>query len=200
MRFHNVLEDILSSKLKISILRILLRYPDKKFSGRELARLLNISASRASEILELFRKYGLISRIKIGPALEWTLNKESILIKELISLFNLEKKIYLELKSKILKMFDREEKILRVMLYGSIPQSKENPDSDIDLFILVKGEKDKERAGDLVHKLNMNLLPKYGNVISGLIYSRDEWRRKKKNEIVKKIQSEGEIILNRKSM
>ena len=197
MRFHNVLEETLSSRIKISIMQIFYRYPEKRFSGRELARLLNLSASRTSEILELFRKYGVVNRIRIGNTSEWTLNKENILVKKLSNVFNIEEKIYLDLKSKIYKAFSKEKNILKVILYGSVARGMEQPNSDIDLFILVKSEKNKESAAELVHKLNISLLPRYGNVISELIYSKEEWRLKKNSKILKQIQAEGEIILEK---
>ena len=197
MKFHNILEETLSSRIKISIMKTLHRYPEKRFSGRELARLLNLSASRTSEILELFRKYGVVNRIRIGNTSEWTLNKESILVKKLSNVFNIEEKIYLDLKSKIYKTFSNEKNILKVILYGSVARGKEQPNSDIDLFILVKNEKNKELAAELVHKLNISLLPRYGNVISELIYSKEEWKLKKNSKILKQIQSEGEIILKK---
>lgn len=197
MKFHNLLEEILSSKVKIAIMKILYRYPEKKFSGRELARLLNVSPSRASEVLELLRKYGMLSRIRVGNTSEWTLNRESILTKKLSNIFQIEEKIYQDLKSKIYNAFKEEERILEVVLYGSIVRGHEQPDSDIDLFILVKKEEDKELVAQLVHKLNISLLPLYGNVISDLTYSKEEWDRKKNSKILKQIQSEGEIILKR---
>jgi len=111
--------------------------------------------------------------------------------------FNIEEKIYLDLKSKIYKTFSNEKNILKVILYGSVARGKEQPNSDIDLFILVKNEKNKELAAELVHKLNISLLPRYGNVISELIYSKEEWKLKKNSKILKQIQSEGEIILKK---
>lgn len=54
MRFHDLAEELLSSRTKVAILKILLRYPGKKFSGRDIARLSGASPSRASEILDLF--------------------------------------------------------------------------------------------------------------------------------------------------
>ena len=197
MKFHQVLEEILSSKIKVSIWKILHRYPEKRFSGRELARLLNVSPSRASEILELFRKYGVVNRIRIGNTSEWTLNKKSILVDKLLKIFKIEEKIYRDLKSKIFNTFHKEKSILKVILYGSVARGEEQPNSDIDLFILVKNEKDKDLVANLVHKLNISLLPRYGNVISELIYSRKEWNLKNNSEISKQIQSEGEIILKR---
>ena len=197
MKFHNILEEILSSKIKISMIKTLQCYPEKRFSGRELARSLDVSPSRASEILELLRQYGVVNRVRIGNTSEWTLNKKSILVEKLSNIFKIEERIYQDLRSKIYNILSKEKNILKVILYGSVARGEEQPNSDIDLFILVKNEKDKDSVANLVHKLNISLLPRYGNVISELIYSKDEWKLKKNSEIIRQIQSEGEVILSR---
>ena len=197
MKFHNTLEEIFSSKVKIAVIKLMCLNPERKYSGREMARLLSISASRVSEVLELFRKNAMVNRERVGKAAQWGLNKESILVNEVSGLINLERKIYKELKSRIYETLIREKSILKVILYGAVARKKEKPESDIDLFILVKTKKDKELAAELVGKLNKYLLPRYGNVISGLIYSEREWKDMGRTKIFKRIESEGEIILIR---
>ena len=197
MKFHNTLEEIFSSKVKIAVMKLMCLNPEMKYSGREMARLLNISASRVSEVLELFRKNAMVSRERVGRASQWGLNKESILVSEVSSLINVERKIYMELKSRIYETLIREKSILKVVLYGSVARKREKPESDIDVFILVKTKKDKELAAELVGKLNNYLVPCYGNMISETIYSEREWKDMGRTKIFKKIESEGEIILIR---
>jgi hypothetical protein len=98
-----------------------------------MARLLKISASRVSEVLELFRKNKMVSRERVGRASQWGLNKESILVNEVSGLINLEGKIYKELKSRIYETLIKEKSILKVILYGSVVRKKEKPESDIDV-------------------------------------------------------------------
>ena len=200
MKFHNTLEEIFSSKVKIAVMKLMCLNPEKKYSGREMARLLNMSASRVSEVLELFRKNAVVNRERVGRASQWELNKESVLANEVSSLINLERKIYKELKSRIYETLIREKSILKVVLYGSVARKREKPESDIDVFILVKTKKDKELAAELVGKLNKYLLPRYGNVISESIYSEREWKDMGRTKIYKKIESEGEIILIREKI
>jgi predicted nucleotidyltransferase len=200
MRFHNTLEEIFSSKVKIAVMKLMCLNPEKKYTGREMARLLKISASRVSEVLELFRKNAVVNRERVGKALQWGLNKESALVDEASILINLEGKIYKELKSKIYETLSKEKSILQVVLYGSVVRKKEKPESDIEVFILVKTKKDKELAAELVGKLNKYLVPRYGNVISELIYSEKEWKDMGRTKIFKKIESEGEIILIREKI
>ncbi len=200
MKFHNTLEEMFSSKVKIAVMKLMCLNPERKYSGREMARLLNISASRVSEVLELFRKNAVVNRETVGRSSQWGLNKESIVVEEISSLINVERKIYLALKSKIYETLIREKSIIKVVLYGSVARKKEKPESDIDVFILVTTKKDKELAAELVGKLNKYLLPRYGNVISKLIYSEREWKDMEKTKIFKKIESEGEIILIREKI
>ncbi len=197
MKFHNVLEDLLSSKTKILLLKTLFRYSDKKFSGRELGRLAGCSASRTSEVLNLFHSYGFINKIHVGNTTVWTLNNENILCKELSYLFQIEKKLLQNLKSKIHNAFRSQKAVLKVLLFGSLIRGDEKPNSDIDLFILVQKEKDKKTAEEVTQKLNISQLPLYGNVISSIIYSKNEWRQKRTSELFKKILQENEVILNR---
>jgi predicted nucleotidyltransferase len=184
-----------SSKVKIAVMKLMCLNPERKFSGREMARLLNQSASRVLEVLELFRKNAVVNRETVGRASQWGLNKESVVVEEVSSLINVERKIYMELKSKIYETLIREKSIQKVVLYGSVARKKEKPESDIDVFILVTTKKDKELAAELVGKLNKYLLPRYGNVISESIYSEREWKDMEKTTLFKKIESEGEIIL-----
>jgi predicted nucleotidyltransferase len=200
MKFHNTLEEIFSSKVKIAVMKLMCLNPETKYSGREMARLLKISASRVSEVLELFRKNKMVSRERVGRASQWGLNKESILVNEVSGLINLEGKIYKELKSKIYETLIKEKSILKVILYGSVVKKKEKTESDIDVFILVRSKKDKELAGELVGKLNKYLLPRYGNVIAETIYSEREWKDMGRTKIFKKIEAEGEIILIREKI
>jgi predicted nucleotidyltransferase len=200
MKFHNTLEELFASKVKIAVMKLMCLNPERKYSGREMARILNISASRVLEVLELFRKNAVVNRETVGRSSQWGLNQESIVVEEVSSLINVERKIYMALKSRIYETLIREKSIQKVILYGSVARKKEKPESDIDVFILVTTKKDKELAAALVGKLNKYLLPRYGNVISETIYSEREWKDMEKTKIFKKIESEGEIILIREKI
>ncbi len=197
MKFHNALEEILSSKVKIAVMKLMCLNPEQKYSGREMARLLDISASRVSEVLELFRRNAMVKRERVGRASQWGLNRESVLVNEVSNLINLERKIYRELKSRIYETLIREKAILKVVLYGPVARKREKPESDIDVLILVKSKRDKELAAELVGMLNKYFLPGYGNVISETIYTEREWKEMGRTKIYKKVESEGEVILIR---
>jgi len=199
MRFHDILEDIFSSKVKISVVKILFRYPEKKFSGRELARVVNASPSRVWEILNFLQRYGIIESARIGNTIAWNLNKSSIFSKELKRVLHLEKKMFGDLKHKIAHLFKKRLFVKRVILFGSVAHGKESPESDIDLLVVVKKENDKKIAGDIIQQLNPVFLSLYGNMISEIIYSEKEWLAKRNTPLAKNIESKGEILFERES-
>jgi predicted transcriptional regulator len=93
MKFHNTLEEVFASKVKIAVIKLMCLNPERKYIEREMAKLLNISASRVSEVLELFRKNAVVNRETVGRSSQWGLNKESIVVEEVSSLINVERKI-----------------------------------------------------------------------------------------------------------
>ena len=56
--------------------------------------------------------------------------------------------------------------IEKLVLFGSIAKRKESPRSDIDLFVLVKGEAEKTIAEPALEALNILCLNKFGNPLS----------------------------------
>lgn len=196
MKFHSIAENILSGKIKIAVLKFLLNYPTKKFSGRELSRLLRSSPSSVLETLELFSQYGIVHRARIGKTTEWTLNKQHVLAELLLPLLTLDEEALGLLNQKIKAVFPKNKNIIRVVVFGSLVKGEENPNSDIDLFILVKETKHKPAALLFVNKLNESLASLFGNSFSAVIYSVKELKNKKTLGLIKHIKEEGKIIIN----
>lgn len=194
MKFHDFLEELLGSRAKISILRTLTRFPAKSFTGRELARLVDISASRTLEILRLLKEYGLVNQSQIGKTLQWNLNSQGLLVKEISQTLSMEMRVFEHLKITLKKALNSDEGVLAVAIFGSIVRGEERPNSDVDVFILVKEEKDKSRIAKRIRDLNLKTLSIYGNVISEIIYSQKEYQRKRKNRFVQQIEREGDFI------
>lgn len=195
MKFHDITDDILSSKIRIAVLRLFLRYSSKRFSGREIARLLKSSPSNALKTLELFSRHGLVHKARIGKASEWTLNKRHFLSGRFSFLLKLDEDAMAVLRQKIRTAFSGKKNIVRIVIFGSIAKGEEKPDSDIDLFILVKEKKHKKEALLIIDKLNESLIPLFGNVISAIIYSLKELKSKKELGLVQHINEEGKTLL-----
>lgn len=195
MKFHNLIEELFASRVKVVLLKTLIHFPQKRFSGREIARLVGLSPSRILEILNLFYKHGIVTKVRVGNSIGWTLNKESFLAKKLSEILNLDKEALRKLQETIKKTFSKNNKVLKVILFGSLVRGTEHPDSDIDVFILVKEDEDKEQIEQLIERLNLSFTPVFGNMISGIIYSEEEFKQKEKSSFINEIKKEGIVIL-----
>lgn len=176
-------------------MRLLLRYPAKRFSGREIARLLGSSPSNVLKTLELFSRHGLVHKARIGKTNEWTINKRHFLAGRLAPLLKLDEAAMALLRQKIKTAFSGKKNIVKIIIFGSIAKGEEKPDSDIDLFVLVKEKTHKKEALLITDKLNESLIPLFGNVISAIIYSLKELKGKKELGLVRHINEEGEVLL-----
>lgn len=195
MRFHNILEDLLGSRVKISTLKVLARYPRKEFSGSELARILKVSVSRVLEILELFYRYRVVYRTKVGKTYQWSLNKQSFIVDKLTPILDIDEMAFTTLKNYIKQSFKgKAGKILKIVLFGSLILGEERPESDIDIFILVKDDRYKKLIQEIIDDLNEKIVTIFGNSLSPIIYSQKEMESKKGLEFIKHVETEGQKI------
>lgn len=83
-------------------------------------------------------------------------------------------KIYMELVKGILELM--EERVVRIVLYGSVARGTSTEESDIDIALLMKGNLDKDtedKLSDIV--VDMNL--KYDKVFSVIDIDYDKFQK-----------------------
>lgn len=197
MRFKGVLEDVLSSKAKIRLLKVLLKHPGKKFSGRELARLSGLSPRGAWLILELFKDYGIVELSRIGGTNAWSVNQESFVAKELAKFIDFDAKALKKLEESVVNALEKCKGVKKIVLYGSVAKSTEKPISDVDLFVLVDSDKSKKQVLGLINDFNYRKALLFGNCVSPLVYSEKELSRKSNLKIVQEIERYGKTLFFR---
>ena len=79
--------------------------------------------------------------------------------------------------------------IKKIILYGSVAKGSEDSTSDIDLFILVKGQKKKNAIEPHIEKLTHICLDRYGNVLSPYVLTERDMKQKKHLNLISNIQS-----------
>ena len=142
MKLHHFLDDILGSKSKIRILRLIFEYPQREFTEREIAKHIGMSQNTVNLALTDLRKTNIMSYRKIGRANVYTLNKNSALIPYISQLFQNERKIRKDMIQRIKKATNT---YISCILFGSFADNTENYESDLDLLIIVR-EKRKVKA------------------------------------------------------
>jgi len=195
MIINNFLNHLFTAPSIISVLREL----DMRkvgLTGREMARLGNITHRTALKALDNLESLNLVTRRVAGKSYYYTINRNQYIYKEIIALiFKKEKeykqKIFNEIKT------TKYENIISVIIFGSVARKEETYKSDLDIcLIYYKSKKDIENK---INNLRDNLYEKYGIQLAPFYITENNFkiRAKKKQSPVNNIINEGEVILGR---
>lgn len=168
MRFHEALDDLLGNPVRLRILRILARSPSQGFTGRELARNSKASPSQAILALRSLEDSGIVTREVAGPAHVWRISREHLLTEPLINLFKQEERSLAFLQSELQKAVAGLP-VERAFIFGSVARKEERPASDVDLFVEVRSQEDKNRVEDALSATFPRFALRFGNALSSLV-------------------------------
>jgi len=188
MKFHISLLNLLNSKTKVKIIRFLLTY-EASMSEREIASILKISHMSVNRTMRELADMNFVNFVVVGKAHLWRVNRKSYAFKVLHKLIKevSETEEPLEnLKETLLKNLPKAL-IKRVVLFGSLAKGSERPDSDIDIFIVVKNNQDKQKLEKSLDKLSNMCLEVYGNRLAPYVLTEKEVSQKKKLKIISEV-------------
>ncbi|MDI6639873.1 MAG: nucleotidyltransferase domain-containing protein [Methanocellales archaeon] len=194
MRFINYLEDILSTKSDIKILRTLIRYPAKEFNESELAEVAGVGQKTVNRAMPKYVSYGILGVRSVGKANVYTLDADHYIVKQLQLLFDAERRSKKELKSWLKKSFYGDKDIITVAVFGSVARGEEEPTSDIDIFVLTRN---KAKAKRILERIGGKILKTFGNVVSPYVLTPQELKGKQDLLTIKEIKKYGELILGK---
>lgn len=160
MKLHHLLDDLFGSRSKTRILRLLLKYPEREFTEREIASQIGMSQNTVNKALTDLRKTNAMSFRKIGRANVYIVNKNSVLFLFLRNIFKSESLLR---KNMIKSLQLATSSFTSCILFGSFTQNAEGHDSDLDLLVIVE---DKRKAKADLEKLKKDLLRGYNIPIS----------------------------------
>lgn len=176
MRFQRILNNILSQKAKIKILRYLV-LQTKEQSGRAIARGAAVNHWQCNKILKELHQEGILTMRQFSNTYLYGLKRDRYIVKKLIvPLFNREKSLIENLTLELRKLKFRG--IISVILFGSLAKGKEKPHSDIDVLIIVDDKEDKRVIEQKIESRNEYFLKYYGNSISPYIISKSKFKKR----------------------
>lgn len=181
MQFHDLIEMLLGSKVKVKVLRTLWRYRAKEFTIRELAKFLGISHMGIKKVLDELEKTNAITVRTLGRSYAFKLNANSYAASIVERTFELERQALSELKD-IIKRKMESPLVISVALYGSVVEGKETPRSDIDLLIVTNH---KEKAEDIVVELQKDVSDRFGNSISAYYVTKEDLQKRQNESPIK---------------
>jgi predicted nucleotidyltransferase len=190
MRFHESAQGLLDSKAKLRLLSYLFSQREVEMSERELARMLNLSNFSVNQLMKLFEQNNLVERKRVGATTVWRPKQSSYYRQLLEPMF---KRISTfpapieHLKNLVLTLYPLKQ-VSRIYLYGSIAEGRENYNSDIDLFVVVKNGADNEKIERANDKLRVSCLTLYGNGVQIVVMNESEYRRKRGSSLIRQVE------------
>ncbi|RJP28633.1 MAG: winged helix-turn-helix transcriptional regulator [Actinobacteria bacterium] len=197
MRWHNALDDILGSTLKIRILRVLSKNAPIH-TGRELARLVGYSHTQTNTALAELEMNGLVIKRHLGNANAYSLNENNLVVSRILTpAFKIEERLIQDLASRFFAAMGKD--LVSTILFGSVARGEDVVGSDIDLILVVRDETDMESLDERVSEISLEAAAAFGSPISPILLTETEYGQKKrsKNPFWKTVLEEGKEITPR---
>jgi predicted nucleotidyltransferase len=167
-----MLQQLISSKVRVKLLTLFFTNPDTRLFLREIQRQIGEDISGIKRELDNLEFIALFTTEKVGNLKYYSLNKSFSLFDELKSIIFKTTGIEGLLKEALTEFPGLEF----AFIYGSYALGKESATSDIDLFLIGKIN---------ISKLNLiinSLEDKLKREINYTVYSREEYLRKKREK------------------
>jgi predicted nucleotidyltransferase len=178
MRFHETLEDILGSKIKIRILRLFYRTKGS-YTGRDIAKLIDCSPEATRKALNDLVSNGLLKLDYVGTSHNYYLNEDHMLVDKVVK-----KAFFAEQNSirEIARIFKEQlgDEFQKTVIFGSVAKKKERPDSDIDILVVIRNSTNLDSIEDQVNKAANLATAASGNPVMPIVIQAGEYERKKK--------------------
>ncbi|RMF89206.1 MAG: hypothetical protein D6733_06805 [Methanobacteriota archaeon] len=145
------------------IIKLLLKYPDRTFTVRELSKLSKASYSTTWRLIKDLHGTGTISTERIGPSVSVRLNKKSSFVPEIRKILEIEPSPHRLAAKEFAEKAREIESVERIILFGSVAKGIEKLSSDVDIAVIADSMKDKrkiERIADRILKtMQINIIP-----------------------------------------
>ena len=181
MAIDKALDNILDAGSKVQIIRLFVcRRGDFTATGREIARQVGITAPAAHAALKELYNQNVLKRDIIGRQHLYKLNGQNRIVRNiLIPAFKSELAVKDEIRDFLVKKVKQKKlqnKIISVIIYGSIQKGSDNEKSDVDVAIIVKTDKNKQSLEKLfVEELSSQFSDYFGVHLDVYIKTRKEF-------------------------
>lgn len=193
MRRRASLDDVIRGKTSLRVLRTLALFPEKEFTGRELARMAGSAPSKVIGELERLKDLGLVTRKTHGRTHAWKANAENLVFRLMTPMFEGEHELARTFDSELRDGLD-DDRISRAILFGSFARGSEAPSSDVDLLVLTDRAADIEGVREALDALSVRMSKRFGVRVSPILHAESELPRLRKTPLFASIATEGRAI------
>ncbi len=197
MRFQAPITSIFNNKAKVDCLRFLYKYP-AELTGRQLAKMVKGAPATIHRVMQELSDEQVVTSRNVGNAHIYEINKKNMIVDRIIiPMFKEEDQLLSGVLSQLTQKIAKsplKNKIISVALFGSVHEKRENPTSDIDIFILVHDSGDKKRLEDLIQEFGNEIHSQINMSIEPFVKTISEFQTQKETNIIKSIIRSHRII------
>jgi predicted nucleotidyltransferase len=193
VQFHATLDDLIGGKTSVRVLRILSLFPEKEFTGRQLASASGGAPSKVIQELERFRRLGIVRRKSHGRTHAWRANPDHALLRLVAPMFEGERKLPETFLSELDRGVD-DTRISRAILFGSFARGDEKNESDVDLLVIAERAEDIDGVRIHLDDLSSRLGTRFGLRLSAIVHSESDVPRFRKTALASNIRAEGRTL------
>lgn len=178
------LNAIINTASKVKIIRLFVsKRQDFYATGREVGKQAGLSAPAAHNALKALYNQNILDRDIIGKQHLYRLNAKNRIVKDiLIPAFKKE----LDTKKDISKFLRKEiitnnlkDRIVSLLVYGSVARNRVSETSDVDIAVIVKEEKDKMDVEKIfIEAISSKFSEYFGTQLDPYIKTRTEFLEK----------------------
>lgn len=180
MRFHKPLSEILGSRIKVDILRLLSR-TRSDHTGREIATIIGCSHNAARSALEDLERSGLVIYRKAGRANLYSLDEDNVVVTDILfPAFLVEDSLLGEVANIISRWM--ESNLSSILLFGSVARGEESQGSDIDVVVVLKDGSDLDSKKEAIADASVEVVRRFGNNLSPILVTESEFERKRRSK------------------
>ena len=189
MAIERSLDNILNTNSKVKIIRLFAsRREDFLASGRGIARLAGITPPTAHAALKDLYNQDILKRDIIGREHIYRLNANNRIVHDILKPafkkeYSVKEDVFKFLKEKI-KEKRIEDKIVSLILYGSLQSGSTDEKSDVDIVVVTGNEVDKKQIeGIFIEDISRQFYEYFGASLDSYIKTKDEFiKRLKENQ------------------
>jgi len=186
-----MLENILSSKAKVRILREMIK-TNREYTFEDITKAINMSFGTVHPILKDLADSRILIVRKAGRSKLYKINERHLLYNELKKMFKAEKENFVEIAKKFVQSLNKRN-IKNIILFGSVARGEPTEKSDIDILIIYKNDK---LIKDNVSNLSQEFLNKYDVEIVPTYLSIKEAKNRKRrfDRFMMNVLNEGNVL------
>jgi predicted nucleotidyltransferase len=172
-----MIESFITSKARVSILRLFFQDEKRQLHLREISRLLGLNVSQIRSELERLYSAGFLKKTAAGRTNLYSVDNTFVFYNELRSMIRKSAGV----EGLLSKALSGMTGIRSVFIFGSYAEGREGPRSDIDLMII--GEPDMDDLNRRIGRVEKTIR----KPVEYVVYPEGEFEKKRKYGFIKNV-------------